>query len=278
MKQKKLNECVIASKLSDDGCFLGKNRDRSYTPNVEIIHGVYPKLEYVIIHDRDTGYMEGVNATSGYAILNSALLNSVDFGKNKSDEGKHILMALLHCHSKEKIIESLVKKYPVYGNTMIATENSICILEATPEKSAYKSYEKKGDYVVRTNHGILIPDVGYQPEHTEDYLSSMTRLATSQVVMDNSNSMDEFLSGLSYPLFGKYGLANTSRTSNFMNSTAQIGIDMKNKVFKLSNFPGLNEFKGVRRLGNKAIKPKYKIVVEDVEVPTSIPFLTWGLR
>ncbi len=278
MKLKKLNECVIASKISKTGCFLGKNRDRSYTPNVEIIHGVYPKFEYVIIHDRDTGYMEGVNATSGFAILNSALLNSVDFGKNKSDEGKNIMLALLKCHTLEDILESLLHKYPVYGNTMVATKDSISILEATPEKNALKHYDKAGDYVVRTNHGILVPEVGYQPSNTEDYLSSMSRLAAGEVVMDNSDNIDEFLSGISYPLYGKLSILNPSRTSNYLNSTAQIGIDMENKVFKFSNFPGLNNFKGIKRLGDESIKPIYKIVVEDVEPPISIPFLTWGLR
>jgi len=278
MKPKNLNECVIASKISEDGCFLGKNRDRSYTPNVEVIHGVYPKLEYVIIHDKDTGYMEGVNATSGYAILNSALLNGIDFGKSKSDEGKNIVMALLNCFSLDSIIDSLTKKYPVYGNSVIATENSICILECTPEKAAYKEYKNIGDYVARTNHGVLLPDVGYSPKDTEDYLSSMTRLAASEIIIDGSDSLEEFLSGLCYPIFGKYGLVNTSRESNHISTTAQIGIDLKNKVFKFSGFPKRNKFKGIRKLGDKNIKPQYKIVTEEPSKPVNIPFITWGLR
>ena len=113
------------------------------------------------------------------------------------------MLALLKCHTLEDILESLLHKYPVYGNTMVATKDSISILEATPEKNALKHYDKAGDYVVRTNHGILVPEVGYQPSNTEDYLSSMSRLAAGEVVMDNSDNIDEFLSGISYPLYGK---------------------------------------------------------------------------
>jgi len=278
MKPKNLNECVIGSKISDGGCFLGKNRDRSYNPNVEIIHGVYPKIEYVIIHDTDTGYMEGVNATSGYAILNSALLNGADFGKNKSDEGKNLVMALLNCFSLESIIDSLTKKYPVYGNSIIATRDSICILECTPEKAAYKEYTNVGDYVARSNHGVLIPDVGYRPKDTEDYLSSMTRLAASEIIIDGADSLDEFLSGLCYPLFGKYGAVNTSRESDYLYTTAQIGIDFQNKIFKFSGYPDKSKFKGIRKLGDKSIESQYRIIIEEPSKPTNIPFLTWGYR
>ena len=276
---KNLNECVVAGKLTDKGCFLGKNRDRSYIPNVEIIHGVYPYLEYVILHDLDTGYMEGVNDTTGWAILNSALLNGVDFGKNRSDEGKHVMLALLKCNTLEDILDSLTRKYPVYGNTIIASQNSICILEAIPEQAKYKTYDADGDYVVRTNHGVLVPDGGYKPTDSQNYLSSTTRMASSEIIIDNSDNMDEFLSGLCYPIFGKYNLINpTRRSTNYMNTTAQIGIDMENKVFKFSNFPKKNVYKGVKKLGDKNIKPNYKIVIEEPKTPVNIPFLTWGLR
>ena len=277
MKQKKLNECVVAGKITKTGCFLGKNRDRSYSPNLEVIHGLYPNFEYVMIHDKDTGYMEGVNASSGIAILNSALLNSIDFGKNPSPEGAHIAMALLKSRTVDEALKSLIKKYPVYGCTVLATKDTITILESTKEEYKIKRYSKCDDYIVRTNHGVLMPHYGFQPADTIDYLSSVTRMANGEIVMEDVDDLDHMLSAFSYPTFGEMQRVNMVRNSDFMSTTGQIGIDLDNKIFIVKNMPGKQNFGGVKIIGDRNQKPIYKIVIEDIEPPLKTPFTTWGM-
>ena len=67
MRKKLLNECIVLAKKNKNGCYLAKNRDRTYSPTTQLVHGNYPYLEYVVLSDTDTGYFEGVNATTGIA-------------------------------------------------------------------------------------------------------------------------------------------------------------------------------------------------------------------
>lgn len=54
------NECIIlASKFKDSALIMAKNRDRSYTSSIKIIHTVKNDIEMVYIYDTDAGYTEG---------------------------------------------------------------------------------------------------------------------------------------------------------------------------------------------------------------------------
>tara|TARA_B100000700_G_scaffold294379_1_gene356302 strand:- start:16 stop:849 length:834 start_codon:yes stop_codon:yes gene_type:complete len=274
----KLNECVVAGKKTRSGCFIGKNRDRTYMPNIEIIHGLYPNLEYVIIHDSDTGYAEGVNVTSGIAVLNSSLLNGKDFGKNKSPEGSRLLKSLLRSNSIEELINYITKVYPVYGCTVIADRDDICILEHDTDGWDHKIYSNIDDYVVRSNHGTLRKDSGYSASSPVDYLSSRTREATGEIILDKSETIEDLMANFSYPFFDNLGAINISRNTDYMNTTNQIGIDMNRNIFRFINVPGKQNFKGIRKLGPWTTTPKFKIEIPEYSEPLKPTFDFWGLR
>ena len=69
-----LAECVLGCKKINGGNVIAKNRDRTYDANVVLIHHNDPDLEYIIIFDPKTHYIEGYNATTGIAIMNVALV------------------------------------------------------------------------------------------------------------------------------------------------------------------------------------------------------------
>ena len=279
MKQKNnLFECVVAGKKSKNGCFIGKNRDRTYNPNIEVIHGNYPKLEYVVLYDSDTGYGEGVNATTGIAVLNSALLNGKDFGKNKSPEGSRLLRALLRAGSINELVDLITKKYPVYGCTLIATKDELCIIESDLDGADTAYYSNIDDFVVRANHGILRKQSGYQASDPIDYLSSKTREAASEIIMHKSECVNDMLSNFLYPLFDNHGALNITRSTDYMNTTNQIGIDLEQKIFSFINIPGQQNFKGIRKLGPWKNKPKYRVKIEKYTEPINMTFPFWGTK
>ena len=79
-----LNECIVGCKAVDGGFLVAKNRDRTYGATVAVIHHVDDKSEYIVMFDKDTNYMEGLNVKTGVGILNVAVENSLDHGKNPS--------------------------------------------------------------------------------------------------------------------------------------------------------------------------------------------------
>ena len=57
-----------------------KNRDRKYTPTLDFIEDTHQGLSRMMMHDRVTGYREGINSR-GISILNTSL----DVGEDEPD-------------------------------------------------------------------------------------------------------------------------------------------------------------------------------------------------
>jgi hypothetical protein len=108
--KKLLRECVLGCKESDENLFIVKNRDRTYDASVALMHHLDDNLEYAVILDPKTKYIEGLNATTGVAIMNVALMNGTDFAAKPSDEGKNIFRAILNAQNAEDAAKILSKK------------------------------------------------------------------------------------------------------------------------------------------------------------------------
>jgi len=46
-----INECIIVSKEVGDKFILAKNRDRTYNPELEIVHTIIDGVEVAYLHD-----------------------------------------------------------------------------------------------------------------------------------------------------------------------------------------------------------------------------------
>ena len=170
--------CVVTAKyFSDTGWVLAKNRDRNYEPTIKMVQKKDGGVERLYLFDMQTGYSEGVNEF-GIAIVSAATAVKADEKEVKekkakangtSKDGKRIRHALLQKTAKGALDDLIASKIP--GNTYI-TDGKVCYLlesgygnEEDREEGNYHhkvlKLDKNKTYV-RTNHGIMLPQLGYQ--------------------------------------------------------------------------------------------------------------------
>ena len=167
-------ECIVALKYFKDIGWVGvKNRDRNYKPTVRIRQSFKGGIERLYLWDDKTRYTEGLNE-HGVSILSSAIAVKTDEkegkGKKRKDfyspDGKKIRTALLE-KTVENAIDVLVDK-KISGHTAIFDKDRAFILESSHNEDNEYKYEtvevSKSKNAVRTNHGILLPWAGYQPD------------------------------------------------------------------------------------------------------------------
>jgi len=273
-----LKECIVGCKNIGGHKVLAKNRDRTYDSDVAIIHYVSNNLEYAIILDPKTKYMEGLNATTGIAIMNVALMNGTDFAAAESKEGLHIMNALLNAKTPLEAAKLLSKEsIRVYGSTIIADASQVLVLENVPDMKPKCVQKNVSDYpIVRTNHSVEIPNVGYTANDGDDYISSKTRQAVGEVVFADAESAEGLLDALNYSVFGNHSAYDATRDTSGMRTCSQMAIDIDDKTMYFRTIPGHGKLQGVHRIGNKNIEPQIKIKVIDYNEPAHVPFESWG--
>ena len=191
--------CVVAVKKFPGIGWVGvKNRDRNYLPTVKIVQSNLQNMQRLYIDDLTTRYTEGVNEY-GVCVLSASLAVKEDEkeGKTKggerpegymSPDGKSLRTALF-----EKTAEAAVKvlqERKLSGCTYVFDEKDCYLLEAgfnirvqtAKDRGEERTFVSKiikvtDNYHVRTNHGILIPSLGYQSDNSEARESSESRLA-----------------------------------------------------------------------------------------------------
>mgnify|MGYP001157381251 FL=1 len=192
--------CTIGVKYLDQHGWVGvKNRDRNYKTNVEIIQSNRFGTQRLYIDDKLSRWTEGVNE-HGVSIISSSF--SV---KSDEKEGDKIALALKaknkrnqvgYYSSDGKLIrQALLKKTPeaalkllvdnnLAGATYVFNDRKCYILEGgytvkkvdaskeNPREYLYKVEEIKPEkrFSCRTNHGILVPQLGYHANPTDPLL------------------------------------------------------------------------------------------------------------
>ena len=80
--------CVIVAKYFDGIGWVGaKNRDRTYTPELDFIESKAGDVDRMMMHDLVTGYKEGINSR-GVSILNTSLDTGNDETEVESGRAK----------------------------------------------------------------------------------------------------------------------------------------------------------------------------------------------
>ncbi len=173
---------VIAKKFPGIGWVCGKNRDRNYVPQINIVQSNRRGIQRLYIDDTLSRYTEGLNEY-GVCILNAALSvknDEKELEKSKPKTNKKYQTAGYMSSDGKKIRTALFEKTPeaamkylieqeLCGSTILLNKTDCFLLEGgkihDPETEELGEYiyktEKIEDYVVRTNHGILIPELGY---------------------------------------------------------------------------------------------------------------------
>lgn len=215
--------CVIAAKHFKGVGWVGaKNRDRNYLPTVNIVQSNRTGTQRLYLDDEKTRYTEGLNE-HGVSILSASLSIKSDEKegdkaiKNRrasnymSPDGKHIRDALLNKTIKGAL--DLLIERELSGCTLVFNKKECYLLEGgftvrkkdvdddNPRDYIYK-VEKIKDYVVRSNHGILLPQLGYKKDTDDEHFknarkSSEERLRIAREEVDKTTDPLELMNALS---------------------------------------------------------------------------------
>lgn len=208
--------CVIGAKYLKNLGWVGfKNRDRNYFANVEI-KSEFTGLEKLIIWDSITRYSEGINE-KGISILSACLSvkddedeitlarnKLIEIGEYQSPIGRTI-RAALSLPSIDLVVQYLIDNETT-GHSLIFNANTLYSLEGAYKfdlngikTESYEHFitkiESAKGYIVRTNHGIMLPYAGYQYNelHWANRVSSEERLNQVKTKLKNANSKNEII-------------------------------------------------------------------------------------
>ena len=202
--------CIIVAKYFPGTGWVGaKNRDRNYTPTLDFIEDNRQGMGRMMMHDRVTGYKEGINST-GLSILNTSLdvyddESEVEAGQvDSSLDGKIIAQALLYKDPMDAV--RLLVKRKLGGCTMVFNERDLYLIEATDDDGTrpYRYMVKRigrGNTVARANHGLWLTDAGYQRTRGDKSeilgrISSEARLLQAQAVVEAAQEPEDLVDGM----------------------------------------------------------------------------------
>ena len=258
--------CVVASDVVGGDRILFKNRDRNYTPELQVYHEIRNGIEILFIEDELTGWLEGINEF-GIGMVNAALMVGRDEAEKKmvktigrkSQDGKKILSAL-----EQKDLESAIKAAVtngggVKGHTLISDPNYSYAIEATSKHNAViKRIDDK--LCVRTNHGIEYPDAGYT--EGADYVSSVAR---KEKAIETLSPVDNVYN-IAPSIYGerlddRSSPNNMVRNTENMSSTSQVVFNLTQRKVLLYLIPGKVKYLGVKSELPDGYTPKISIEV-----------------
>jgi hypothetical protein len=234
--------CVVIGKyFKKYGWVAFKNRDRNYIPEISFKTENKDGIEILRFVDNITQYTEGFNSY-GIGILSASLMvlddeKEIEIRAKKPSRDGHSIQTALQ---SKTLIETLAKliKLKLTGNTLVFNKDRLFLLEGYWKKSGYKNKEyiyevkeiKKDKYVVRTNHGIFLPDAGYQlnVNRAQDIsrLSSESRKLIAEIVTEVTDNPFELLDNLTndFTHNGQMNAIRTSTEKKKMRTTSQIMI------------------------------------------------------
>jgi len=161
--------CVILYTEINGKKILAKNRDRTYKPNIELVHEIVNGIELAYIRDKKTGWVEGMNE-NGCGLVNSTL--NMNESKHVKKMKKSVLKTKKNkifnalCEQKNnKIFYNLIKQTNnsnndvLEGHTLVTINNQIFHIE----NNIYNDFiiKKVDKPVVYTNHGVNLEDEGF---------------------------------------------------------------------------------------------------------------------
>jgi len=192
-KSGKLDECIIAGGLIDSNIVLAKNRDRTYKPTLEVIRYVTKNgIEIVVMYDKNTRYVEGMNEF-GVGIINSTMLNDIDSDTESgynAEQGKIVFKALNSRSLDEAVGILTTHSGGLEGHTICADPLRMFHVEMLKDSEAHvEQLNPTTGWDARTNHGVYYPEGGYMPRDGNIYMSSNYRKAVAEIELSTADSL-----------------------------------------------------------------------------------------
>ena len=221
-KSEPLHECTVVAGKLEDKMFLFKNRDRSFTPNSEVIVEKFKNVEIVYYTDQ-TGWIEGMNE-HGVGFVFSALSKREYKGYGPSyyisDEPKNDTKFARFADGIKEVLVSKdadealkrILKSEKSGNFLIGDPKKIIELEVFEGKNVSKEVDLT-ELRVKTNHGELILGAGHQ-ENGESIKRGIsgTRLYQAKLQLQGAKTLSEIPSKMKFQAFDNSSPLNVFRT------------------------------------------------------------------
>jgi hypothetical protein len=182
--------CIIIFKKIDTQNYIAKNRDKSITTNISIIHELLDNIEIVYMFDVDTYWVEGMNEF-GIGIVNSTLAVKTDEVRDEYQKRLYTKKRnMLKNNKLEKMSEEWLlfsKNSDLYNGHTILSSSKQCIhIESC--HGEIPIIEKIFMDSVYTNHSMHLNNKGYS--YGKKYLSSLLRkeLAYNEIIKINNKN------------------------------------------------------------------------------------------
>jgi hypothetical protein len=229
--------CVIVAKYFDGIGWAGaKNRDRTYTPELDFIESKAGNVDRMMMYDLVTGYKEGINSR-GVSILNTSLdvgndETEVESGRVKTSPDGTMIAEALALPTAEAAAKFLVKQR-LCGCTMVFDQDDMILIEASnwDGKRPYRFRARripKTQTVARTNHGVWMPTAGMQRsprdrQQTLDRISSESRLLLAEAVVKAAQKPEDLVDGMCQVYINdpQLNILRTSTNGRKMRTTSQ---------------------------------------------------------
>lgn len=281
-----LLECIVAGKSINGSIVLAKNRDRGFYPENKVVREVINGTEVVYIEDIHSGWKEGMNE-HGLCLVNSRFSASKEWQRDpvnqykvlpydeetlkalKSKKEEIVLEILVKCQTVDQAVHMIIEK-GLKGVTLVADDlQKFGEVEVTEEfGSKYKVWmmgdnsleinrDEEGattysisstDWaIVRTNHGVLIPEAGYQEKvgSTERASSEIRKVEAERYLAKKMTDPVEVLRALSQQPYDKESENNVFRTTPIHKTGGQILMDPIGRTFYYMPTDGRGKFLGV---------------------------------
>ena len=257
--------CIIAVGDWEGSRCLLKNRDRNYRPDIDVVHKVKGGIELLYIHDKKTGWIEGLNE-HGIGIVNTSLLvirdeaegEIVTEGKKLKD-GTRIREALTKKTLDEAVDCICNYEGGLMGHTFLSDGETTITVEHTIKNKCKTETVTGADVVVRTNHGEFYGDTGYTDG--PDAKSSHKRYDDAEAILSEVKKVTDLAPAMMRERGRKKDPNNMVRDTANMRTTTQMVLDLDNLTLYLYLIPGKVQWKGYRDEMPKNRKPKLKLQV-----------------
>lgn len=263
--------CIIAAGTFGRDVVLAKNRDRGYKPSLEIIRRMINNEEVCLLHDRTTGWVEGMNG-NGIGVVNAALAVGYDEEEKKfiqktgqkSKDAKRVLHTLGQHSLVDAVRTAGSFDGGIKGFSLLASPTGGVVIENTSKHEADFKMLNLQELTVRTNHGYFHPDAGYT--HGIKYLSSKIRKLSAEDTLENVDDYHDIARAMREQKYPEHSMLNMARDTKEMNTTSQLILNLTRNEMMVYLFPSkIQDFKGVNNMLPDNYNPSIKLRVFEVK-------------
>jgi hypothetical protein len=240
---------IVAKKFPNLGWVGLKNRDRPFETRTELLRTEKNSVQRVALLDERTHWSEGMNS-HGVSIISSSL--SPDYAEkhtriHDSRNGSKIRDALA-LPTVEDAVHFLRTSHAT-GCIFVFDKDTCYVIEGEFGSQKQKVEEVRSNTIVRTNHGVLLPQAGYQRtsktfKNRLKRVSSDARMMIGTYVADVAKSPEEMMTLMAKNWSSNPQLTTLRKPTDEIpvRTTEQLILEPSKKLMLVRNTDGILDF------------------------------------